>query len=56
MMWPGAEPASGQFNETYFDMMQIILDRMAKSDMYALFDMHQGKYTILLIFYFFFIS
>eukprot|EP00055_Hartaetosiga_balthica_P013711 m.71469 g.71469 ORF g.71469 m.71469 type:complete len:487 (+) comp8350_c0_seq1:211-1671(+) len=40
-MWSGAEPAQGQFNETYYEIVEEIVNTLAKYDIYTLFDMHQ---------------
>jgi hypothetical protein len=40
-MWSGFEPAEGQINETYVDIIYEIVDGLASRGIYAYLDMHQ---------------
>jgi hypothetical protein len=39
-MWSGAEPASGEFNGTYFQITAEIVNTLAAHGIYTMFDMH----------------
>eukprot|EP00049_Salpingoeca_infusionum_P019093 m.360168 g.360168 ORF g.360168 m.360168 type:complete len:488 (+) comp18909_c0_seq1:45-1508(+) len=41
MMWSGAEPEENNFNETYFQIIETIIENLAEHNIYTLFDMHQ---------------
>jgi len=41
MMWPGAEPSRGQYNQSYFDAVKKIVRNLAARDIQVLLDMHQ---------------
>jgi endoglycosylceramidase len=41
VMWPGVEPVRGQYNSTYLDKIQSIVETAAKYGIYSLLDMHQ---------------
>ncbi|KAI9353226.1 glycoside hydrolase superfamily [Zopfochytrium polystomum] len=41
VMWPGVEPARGQFNNTYLDVMKTIVQRCQDAGIYVLLDFHQ---------------
>jgi endoglycosylceramidase len=41
VMWAGAEPARGQYNESYFHEIRRIVDMAASHGMHVLLDMHQ---------------
>ncbi|KAI6660971.1 EGCase [Oopsacas minuta] len=41
LMWPGAEPQKGQFNETYYEAIRSIVDKAYKYNIYTILDMHQ---------------
>lgn len=40
-MWPGVEPARGQYNQTYIQELRAIIQEAADYDIYVLLDMHQ---------------
>jgi endoglycosylceramidase len=40
-MWSGAEPAPGQFNETYFQIIGQIIHNLEKYEIYPFLDVHQ---------------
>ncbi len=39
-MWSGVEPAPNQFNMTYLNVTQWIVDELASRGIYTMFDMH----------------
>ncbi|CAK0895425.1 unnamed protein product, partial [Prorocentrum cordatum] len=41
VMWPGAEPARGEYNETYFSSVREIVKTAGSRGVYVLLDMHQ---------------
>lgn len=42
VMWPGLEPgARGDYNQTYLDQIETIVDNLAADDIYVLLDLHQ---------------
>eukprot|EP01031_Cornospumella_fuschlensis_P028006 gene28006-33819_t len=42
VMWPGVEPTSrGAYNQTYLDNIEIIVNNLAKQDIYTVLDFHQ---------------
>jgi endoglycosylceramidase len=41
MMWPGAEPKKGVYNETYFTLSKNLINAAGKYGIYTLLDMHQ---------------
>ncbi|CAI8015649.1 Endoglycoceramidase [Geodia barretti] len=41
MMWPGAEPEKGVFNETYFTLSEDLINTAGSYGIYTLLDMHQ---------------
>jgi len=41
VMWAGAEPERGQYNETYFKELRGIVEEAASYGIYVLLDMHQ---------------
>ena len=44
-MWSGYNPAPGVFNETYLEVIQQIVAKMADHGVYALLDMHQDCFS-----------
>jgi endoglycosylceramidase len=40
-MWAGAEPVRGVYNETYFDIMHTLIQKLADRGIYTLVDVHQ---------------
>ncbi len=45
VLWDQAEPAPGQYDEAYFDMLEARLDDFAAQDIHVLLDMHQDVYA-----------
>ncbi|GAM18779.1 hypothetical protein SAMD00019534_019540, partial [Acytostelium subglobosum LB1] len=45
MMWAGAEPTQGNYNETYFDIMGDLVNQMNQYGIYALIDVHQDVWS-----------
>jgi len=41
VMWPGTEPVRGQYNETYLDQIEAIVDLAAQHGVYVMLDAHQ---------------
>ncbi len=41
VMWHGAEPTRGNYNSTYLDSVQSIVENAAKYEIYTLIGMHQ---------------
>ncbi|RYH31969.1 hypothetical protein EON65_01515 [archaeon] len=42
VMWPGVEPTTrGAYNQTYLDNIEIIVNNLAKQDIYTVLDFHQ---------------
>ncbi len=41
LMWSGAEPSQGAFNQTYYDVTNEIVADLADAGIYSLMDMHQ---------------
>lgn len=41
VMWPGLEPTKGEYNSTYLDQLEIIVNNLADSDIYVILDFHQ---------------
>lgn len=44
-MWSGVEPAEGYLNETYLDVIQDMIKRLADRGIYTMLDMHQDVMT-----------
>lgn len=40
-MWTGANPSQGQFNETYLDQIELIVNKLGSRGIHVLLDMHQ---------------
>lgn len=40
-MWPGVEPAQGEFSDAYIKKLKSIVNAAAKRGIYTLLDMHQ---------------
>lgn len=45
VMWPGYEPVRGEYNETYLDEIDRIVDLAAAHGVYTLLDMHQDGFS-----------
>eukprot|EP00746_Dinoflagellata_sp_MGD_P026988 gnl/MRDRNA2_/MRDRNA2_163583_c0_seq1.p1 gnl/MRDRNA2_/MRDRNA2_163583_c0~~gnl/MRDRNA2_/MRDRNA2_163583_c0_seq1.p1 ORF type:complete len:680 (+),score=90.93 gnl/MRDRNA2_/MRDRNA2_163583_c0_seq1:90-2129(+) len=45
MMWPGVEPASGQYNQTYLQIMRRLVDDMYAHGIYTIVDFHQDAFS-----------
>lgn len=45
MMWPGVEPAQGQFDAKYLDTMGQIVETLGKYGIYTLLDFHQDIFN-----------
>jgi len=45
LMWQGAEPIEGQFNQTYIDQIKKIVDMSAAKGITPLLNMHQDVYS-----------
>jgi len=45
LAWPGFEPQRGQYNFTYLDQLNKIVDMAAQNDMYIILDMHQDVFS-----------
>lgn len=43
VMWPGVEPAMGQYNETYLGVMRKLVDDLYSHGIYTIVDMHQDS-------------
>jgi len=41
VMWPGVEPEQGQYNTTYIEVMQKIVNDLGKAGIYSIIDFHQ---------------
>ena len=41
VMWPGAEPTRGKYNETYYNTLRYIIDTAYAHGIYTILDMHQ---------------
>eukprot|EP00742_Colponemidia_sp_Colp-10_P002113 GILJ01002256.1.p1 GENE.GILJ01002256.1~~GILJ01002256.1.p1 ORF type:complete len:547 (-),score=92.28 GILJ01002256.1:661-2214(-) len=41
LMWPGYETARGQYDESYLDAIEKIVDILAQRNIYTILDMHQ---------------
>ena len=41
IMWTGTEPIEGQFNETYIDIVQQIVQKLSDRGIYTILNMHQ---------------
>jgi endoglycosylceramidase len=42
IMWPGLEPGvRGEYNQTYLDQIDIIIQNLAENDVFVLLDLHQ---------------
>jgi endoglycosylceramidase len=41
VIWAGLEPVRGEYNETYLDQLEHVVDLAASYGVYTLFDMHQ---------------
>lgn len=41
MIWAGAQPAPGQFNETYFSEVASLVEKLGQAGIYAILDVHQ---------------
>ncbi|KAI9034050.1 glycoside hydrolase superfamily [Hyaloraphidium curvatum] len=44
VMWPGAEPERGKWNNTYFDVLKTIVERCRKADISVLLEFHQDNF------------
>lgn len=40
-MWPGTEPARGQFNQTYIEQIRTIVNTLGALGVYTIIDLHQ---------------
>ena len=45
MMWPGGEPTRGVYNETYFDEIEDLVNRLGEAGIYSLLDVHQDLFS-----------
>eukprot|EP00930_Biecheleria_cincta_P027287 TRINITY_DN19170_c0_g1_i1.p1 TRINITY_DN19170_c0_g1~~TRINITY_DN19170_c0_g1_i1.p1 ORF type:complete len:706 (+),score=118.20 TRINITY_DN19170_c0_g1_i1:281-2119(+) len=45
VMWPGYEPVRGEYNETYLDEIERIVELAAAHGVYTLLDMHQDGFS-----------
>ncbi|KAI9325712.1 glycoside hydrolase superfamily [Zopfochytrium polystomum] len=43
MMWPGAEPTRGEYNQTYFNVIKHIVEECARNGIYVILEMHQDS-------------
>ncbi|KAI9205117.1 glycoside hydrolase superfamily [Polychytrium aggregatum] len=43
VMWPGAEPERGTYNQTYFEVLKDIVEVCQRHGIYVLLDMHQDN-------------
>jgi len=41
VMWPGTEPVRGDYNETYLDQIEAVVDLAAQHGVYVMLDVHQ---------------
>eukprot|EP00939_MAST-03C_sp_MAST-3C-sp1_P003020 g3020.t1 len=41
VMWPGTEPVRGEYNETYLDQIEAVVNLAAQHDVYVMLDVHQ---------------
>jgi endoglycosylceramidase len=44
IIWDGAEPEPGKYDEAYLDKIEVMVNRLAKRGIYTLLDMHQDLY------------
>ena len=45
VLWAGAEPVEGNFNQTYFDQIKEIVKFSGEAGIYPLLDMHQDVWS-----------
>jgi endoglycosylceramidase len=45
VLWEGFEPLEGQFNQTYMDEMEKIIDFSSDAGVYPLLDAHQDVWS-----------
>ena len=45
ILWAGAEPVEGSFNQTYFDQIKEIVKFSGEAGIYPLLDMHQDVWS-----------
>ena len=45
VLWAGAEPVEGKFNQTYFDQIKEIVKFSSEAGVYPLLDMHQDVWS-----------
>ena len=45
VMWPGVEPIRGEYNDTYLQIIDEIVENAAKKGVYTLLDFHQDVYS-----------
>lgn len=45
VMWAGAEPSRGKYNETYFAQIKAIIEEAAEYGIYTFADMHQDAFS-----------
>ena len=41
VMWPGVEPTQGNYNSSYLDEIQTIVDNLQSEEIYVILDFHQ---------------
>jgi endoglycosylceramidase len=41
VMWPGVEPTQGNYNSSYLDAINTIVENLAAEDIYVILDFHQ---------------
>jgi len=45
VMWPGVEIVNGVYNQTYLEIIQKIVDTLAKEGIYTILDLHQDLFN-----------
>ncbi|CAJ1396445.1 unnamed protein product [Effrenium voratum] len=45
VMWPGVEPAAGQYNQTYLKVMRKLVDDLYSHGIWTIVDFHQDAFT-----------
>eukprot|EP01094_Clydonella_sp_ATCC50884_P014736 TRINITY_DN2523_c2_g1_i1.p1 TRINITY_DN2523_c2_g1~~TRINITY_DN2523_c2_g1_i1.p1 ORF type:complete len:564 (-),score=118.85 TRINITY_DN2523_c2_g1_i1:864-2555(-) len=45
LMWPGAEPIRGQYNETYLEVLEDLVNSLGHAGIFSLLDVHQDLFS-----------
>lgn len=43
-MWPGVEPTKGEYDSSYLDAIETIVDNLAVNNIFVVLDFHQDLF------------